>query len=141
MAGTPPQSALPGFDFPPVPVDYVADGGEDARVQALHELDRCLDFGTDLQLATWARRWGRDLVRDTVGTGFQDTIAGLEEELEAAERDLKAAIREEDAEMAVEELEAAETALAAVAQAGGIDDGDHIATARSKISAALKRLG
>ena len=141
MAATPPQSALPGFDFPPVPVDYVADGGEDARVQALHELDRCLDFGTDLQLAAWARRWGRDLVRDTVGAGLQGTIADLEEQLADAEADLRSAVRDEDAALAVEELEAAEEALAEVAEAGGIDDGDHIATARSKISAALKRLG
>lgn len=140
MASTAGQTPLPGFDFPPVPVDYVADGGEAARVQALHELDRCLDFGTDTQLAAWARRWGRDLVRaDTVDVEYR--MSSVEEERDSLEAQLRKAVSEADAEIAAEELEAAETALAAVAEAGGIDDADHIATARSKISAALKRLG
>ena len=140
MAGTPPQSALPGFDFPPVPVDYVDIGGDDARVQALHELDRCLDFGTDTQLAAWARRWGRDLVRaDTVDVEYR--MSAVEEERDSLEAQLRQAVSEADAEIAVEDLEAAESELAAVVAAGGIDDGDHIVTARSKISAALKRLG
>ena len=140
MDATPPQSALPGFDFPPVPVDYVADGGEDARVQALHELDRCLDFGTDTQLAAWARRWGRDLVRaDTADVEYR--MSSVEEERDSLQAQLRQAVSEADAEIAVEDLESAESELAAVAEARRIDDANHIAKARSKISAALKRLG
>lgn len=44
-----------------------------ALKQATHELHRAQDFGTDADLATWAKRWGQSLVQTV-----QDASAGTE---------------------------------------------------------------